>query len=281
MKSLRRVLLLSLLLALSAFAIQPIRNIQISVRGKTYQFRDVTTVSELQERLFEASGLNETLVGHVEFKGKSLQPNDVLRLVGVKEGAKLTLVVTGEKKKNNNNNPSLKEMLEDWNGAVDLKNLLNLLQAVNREEVASLMREGMEQTYHILRQKLDNPAVRKGWNDPRQIENFRQSILKDPNMKTIIQEMNGVSKDLLNNADSWRDYVQSLNEVATKAGDAVLDGMLEVVLDVLRGSSSSSGQAARRGEGKSGDEDLYNFNRNMDASITTNVLFELSESEDE
>jgi hypothetical protein len=88
---------------------------------------------------------------------------------------------------------------------------------------------------------------------------------------------------LIENPETWRHQILKLASVIIRTGDAILDGVLDVLLDVLKGA----------GKSKSGSEHAYTTNPRSfptesqidpameDPAKANDLLFELSESEDE
>jgi hypothetical protein len=253
----------------------PIRNVQVMLRGKPYTVKDVTTVSELQERIQEIAGANET--GQVLFRGKELEPTDILRRVGVKEGATVTLVPSSSSPSEDilESPPNFKEAfsimdISDW------QDLLDHINKVNKDEVSTWLREGFGSIYDEMKKHWLDPQYRKMIDDPNKIEAARLFIVSNSALRDAIEEVDG-GKELLKSQDKFRDYILSLNLVAIKAGDAIFDGVLEVLLDVLKGAGkhmygpSSSSSSSRTSQDFS----------SIDPSVSASLLFELSESEDE
>jgi hypothetical protein len=248
------------------------------LRGKTYTVEDVTTVSELQERIQEIAGANET--GQVLFQGKELEPTDILRRVGVKEGATLILVPSSSSETEAETPPNFKDAFDQMDIS-DWQDLLGHINNVNKEEVSTWLREGFGSMYDEMKKHWLDPKYRKVIEDPKKIEAARILIVNNKQLRDAIEEVAG-GKELLKSQKKFREYVLKLNSVAIQAGDAIFDGVLEVLLDVLKGagkhmyndgpSSSSSRTSSSRSS-----QDFSN----IDPSVSASLLFELSESEDE
>ena len=300
-----------------AFGIRPIRTVQVSLDGKLYDIHDVTTVSELKERLQEVSGMtNETLWdgSQISFRGKTLKATDILRRVGVKDGAKVVVTLPDSKNKqdgspqtrkrdHNSKNgnkgntgwgasfrsppfsgnrfegsggkppPSIFEWMKDEN--VDWNEVLERLRSIKREDVASVVKESLTRGYHQLRDFWNDPNVRNSLKDPIKSEATRQMVLANPELRASIEGIPG-GKKILNDQLAWQQYFQSLSDVATSAGDAILDGLLDVLIEILKGTSSTGNN-----EFGTSQKDPSFQSETIDPSVASNVLFELSESEDE
>jgi hypothetical protein len=249
------------------------------LRGKAYTVEDVTTVSELQERIQELAGTNAT--GQLLFQGKELEPSDILRSVGVKEGATLILVppepeTTAEPAAAaaEESPPNFKDLFDtleigDW------QDLPAYISNVNKDEVAKSLREGFATMYDELKKYWLDPSYRKVLEDPKKIETARIFIGNNKQLKDAIEEVPG-GKELLNSEPKFREYVISLNRVALKAGDEIFDGVLDVLLDVLKGAGKHM-----HGPSSSSSSSTPQDFSTIDPSVSASLLFELSESEDE
>ena len=299
-----------------------------------YNIHDVTTVSELQERLQEVSGMNDETMwdgSQVSFRGKALKATDILRRVGVKEGAKIVITLPnfseqdgsskkkrkrGNNRKNGNNKnnkrhngwgtsfpppppfsghrfdgssgkapPSIFEWMKDE--SLDWGDVLETLRSIKREDVSSVVRDSLTRGYHQLRDFWNDPNIRDALNDPIKTEAARQMCLANPELRASIEGVPG-GKKLLNDQQAWRQYFQTLAEVAMSAGDAILDGLLDVLIEILKGGSSTSSSSSSQDRsvgstaGSDGNRQDPSFqSETIDPSVASNVLFELSESEDE
>ena len=250
----------------------PIRNVQVLVRGKTYTVEDVTTVSELQERIQEIAGANET--GQVFFNSKELEPSDILRRVGVKEGATLILVPSEETE----TPPNFKDAFDSLDIS-DWQDLLDHISKVNKDEVSTWLREGFGTMYDEMKKHWLDPAYRKGLEDPNKIEAARLFIVSNKQLRDAMEEVEG-GKELLKSEKKFREYVLLLNQVSIKAGDAILDGLLEVLLDVLKGAGKHMYHGPSSSSSSSSASSPQDFST-IDPSVSASLLFELSESEDE
>ena len=239
--------------------------------------RDVTTVSDLQERLQEVSGQSsESLQGNFMFQGKPLDPSDVLRRVGVKEGATLTLITENEQLEDaealfNRLFDSMPGNDEDED-QLDLQTVVDIMRAVQRDDVARYMREGFESIYYYLREAWDKQKAANVEADSKQMEAMRKLILNNPKAKQMVEQMKG-GEELLQSPERWREFVLELIRLMRRAGDEILSGMLDVLLDVLKGAGKKTASA-------NGSDSHAEF-QDLDPSVASNVLFELSESEDD
>ena len=331
---------------------KPVRTVHVSLDGKLYEIHDVTTVSELRERLQEVSGMNNRTLGgdsQISYRGKALKTTDILSRVGVKEGA--TLAVTfqssndteddnprssssakkkkssknrksnhksksNRRKRNNkhdgwgasfssspftgnhsrfgandsgpsspNTPPSLFEWMKEEN--LDWNDVIESLKSITRDDVSLIVRETLTRSYNQLRDFWNDPNIRGIFNDPVKIEGARQMCLSNPELRTSIEGVPG-GKKLLNDQEAWNTYFQTLGKVTKSAGDTVLDGILDVLIDILKsGSSNVSGPRSTTSmpdlsrSSTVGTCEPSFQSETIDPSVASNVLFELSESEEE
>jgi Ubiquitin family len=66
--------------------------VQVTVNGEVLYISNVATVSELQQRLWEESGWDESQQGRATFQGQVLEPDDLLSSVGVQDGNQINMV---------------------------------------------------------------------------------------------------------------------------------------------------------------------------------------------
>eukprot|EP00535_Pseudo-nitzschia_heimii_P010941 CAMPEP_0197196280 /NCGR_PEP_ID=MMETSP1423-20130617/32269_1 /TAXON_ID=476441 /ORGANISM="Pseudo-nitzschia heimii, Strain UNC1101" /LENGTH=311 /DNA_ID=CAMNT_0042650065 /DNA_START=45 /DNA_END=981 /DNA_ORIENTATION=- len=77
----------------AAAASSPLSSVQVTLKGKKYRIDDVTTVSELQQRLEEQSGIVPSKQGKILHNGKRISTDaDSLSEAGVSEGDQLSCV---------------------------------------------------------------------------------------------------------------------------------------------------------------------------------------------
>jgi hypothetical protein len=182
---------------------------------------------------------------------------------------------------------NLFEWMNDSN--MDYTDLLESLRSIHRDDVARRVRESMSVGYHRVREFWNTPAFRAGIRDAGHIETARQSILANTEAKRAIEQVPG-GKELLQNRQAWQEYFQTFSDVTLTAGDAILDGLLDVLMDILKSSSSGGGSGspwnsnARGGIGSdssSSSSSVFPVSDTIDPSVASDVLFELSESEEE
>jgi hypothetical protein len=233
----------------------PISSIQVTLRGKKYELEDITTVSELQERLSEASGVEPSQQGRVLFNGKRLDSNDCLSEVGVSDGDQLNVVPGKAKSKSksastanaagaeeDSNNNVMKDMLEK--SGLDPSQLDDLMK--NMGGNAPSLQESME----MMSGMMNSPIFQEYMNDPERLEQSRQMILQNPMLKGMMGSMPGM-EEILNSPEMWREAMQAAANMYKNMDKddlmkAMMGGAQAGGLDGLFGSGSagSSGLAA-------------------------------------
>mmetsp|Transcript_19207 Transcript_19207/g.55770 ORF Transcript_19207/g.55770 Transcript_19207/m.55770 type:complete len:264 (+) Transcript_19207:149-940(+) len=193
----------------------PISSIQVTLRGKKYDLEDVTTVSELQERLSEASGVEPSKQGRVLFNGKRLDSSECLSDVGVSEGDQLNVVPGKSKSKSKSSTAGaatpkvesgddMKETLEK--AGVDTTKLDELMKNMggSADGEAPNLQESME----MMSGMMNSPIFQEYMNDPERLEQSRQMILQNPMLKSMMGSMPGM-EEILNSPEAWREAMQA------------------------------------------------------------------------
>jgi len=199
---------------------QPVRNLQVTLRGKTYDIpEDVTTVRDLQALVDNKAGKSTTSTS-VIFGGKRLSANDILSEVGVSDGAVLNMVPgTSSKKKSSSSSSSgkksvtaddsdsTKDVMQEYlkQAGLDPEKLEEMLQGsgMGDGEMPS-MKESME----MMTDMMNSPLFQEYMNDPEKLEQSRQMILNNPMLKSAMASMPGMS-ELLNDPEGFRQAMQA------------------------------------------------------------------------
>jgi hypothetical protein len=191
----------------------PLRTIQVTLKGEVFYVSEVSTVQDLQNRLEEESGLNATEQGSVTFQGKVLDPADKLAEAGLQSGDQVNIIP--------------KRMADNWKMMNDMgEGLISLrqrmlsggLQNVPAEEMKAFdvmmnlyrdltkvpyMQEEMER----FSQYLKNPTVAEQATDPDRVESLRQTILNNPTLLNMLSESSPATKVALQDSDIWLQHV--------------------------------------------------------------------------
>lgn len=210
----------------------------------------MTTVRELQERVKDASGVDEQNQGRVLFGGKRLDPLDVLAEVGVEDGAQLNIVPASSSKKKASSTPAavttetskdetaeaMKKYLQQ--SGVDPDKLDEMMKSMGAEGGVPSMEESMQ----AMSEMMNSPIFQEYLNDPEKLEQSRQMILNNPMLKSMMEGMPGM-KDLLNDSAAWREAMQAaanlyksmdskqlsqmMNGMASQGQSGLFDGMFD------------------------------------------------------
>mmetsp|Transcript_81047 Transcript_81047/g.164137 ORF Transcript_81047/g.164137 Transcript_81047/m.164137 type:complete len:412 (+) Transcript_81047:222-1457(+) len=322
-------------------AMKPIRNLHVTYRGQTYTIRDgVSTVNELTARFERMNNTGNNRGNHISakgivWKGQILKPGDDLSKAGIKNGDRV-MILPGDKETKavdilavylfllSSNEKAIeeavskikKEQPESIEAMQDMiHSFRDALNDLKRKDVANFLRNWFDVTYHQLRSWWENPSFRQGLHDPNRIENYRKVVstnLSSRFLNKISSSSSSFSlQKIIESPDLWR---REFTKVATKAirfGDTVLEGILDLLLDVLKGKGSSAGnnnnnnhqnsdntaksqslfgQSETVGTGISGSstpsDGIIDFSNTItdqmeDPSLANNLLFELSESDDD
>lgn len=252
------------LLLCTVVAKTPISSVQVTLRGKKYDLEDITTVSELQERLAEASGVEPSQQGRVLFNGKRLDVSECLSEAGVSQGDQLNVVPGKAKSKSkssgvgsSNSAPAasadetsaaaMKDLLES--SGVDTSKLDDLMKSMGGDSggEAPSIQESME----MMSGMMNSPIFQEYMNDPERLEQSRQMILQNPMLKSMMGSMPGM-EEILNSPEAWREAMQAAasmyqNMDQNDLMQAMMGGAPGAGMDGLFGSmpgEDSSGLAA-------------------------------------
>jgi len=240
-----------------AAAKTPISSIQVTLRGKKYDLEDITTVSELQERLSEASGVEPSQQGRVLFNGKRLDAGECLSEVGVSEGDQLNVVPGKAKSKSKSSRagigataggakeaPSsnaMKDMLEG--SGIDTSKLDDLMKSMGGGSggEAPSIQESME----MMSGMMNSPIFQEYMNDPERLEQSRQMILQNPMLKSMMGSMPGM-EEILNSPEAWKEAMQAAasmyqNMDQNELMQAMMGGATGAGMDGLFGNSGDGG----------------------------------------
>jgi hypothetical protein len=291
----------------SVEAIKPVKNIQVSFRGETYVIRDgCSTVKELAEQFKEVSGKSDLEAFHVMSKSKILDPHESLSDVGIKPGDKLIILPAKEFKVHDvlamylfmlsNGDEALQkakaslpeeqveriEHLEEM-----LKGMGYRFSNLNRNDVADGLRKGLDVAYHRLRSLWEHPILRQDLHDPDRIESYRKVVSTNMSPE-LLKKLH--LEDAVESKENWRREFIRITSNVIQIGDAVLDGILDLLLDVLKGKGASmkfatGSQVFSKTSGDTRNQlssGVLDTNPRMDdPALANDLLFELSESDEE
>lgn len=188
---------LSTLLGSLADAVQPVRNLSVTLLGKQYDVSDVTTVKELQKKVEDISGVNLDKQGNVMFGGSILESDAILSDAGVDDGSKLFILPPGL--------PS-KEEMEGYleKAGISKEKLDEMLKSIGGEGGIPNIQESMKAMADVM----NSPMFQDMMSDPDKLEQSRQMILNNPMLKGMLGGMPGM-EDLLNDEVAWRQAMQA------------------------------------------------------------------------
>ena len=283
---------------------KPVKNLQVTFRGQTYAISgSVSTVEELAEQFKQVSGDVSTnlTAPNIIWKGKILSSNETLAKAGVQNGDRVLIMPREKQAKGldvlamyafllssneealdrtisqiqNEQPEKLEEVQEMWQSFRDE------IQNLDRKGVADGLRNGFDIAYHRLRSWWEHPTLRQGLHDPQRIESYRQVISTNLSPK-MLQKSPRQLQEALKSKEIWRREFSKMTSTIIRLGDTILDGILELLLDVLKGSQrhgteagARSGSTSTQGIGEVSDP------RMDDPTFANDLLFELSESEED
>jgi hypothetical protein len=285
-----RMLLFVLAIA-STLGIKPVSNLQVSCRDRVYTIDNVSTVGDLVNRLERESGIShkDMLSGKVLYKGRILGKEDMLRNAGVFDGSRLIVVTDNYQMKpkeflalllftlsedgwekflqaQKEHPGSLTDFLAEWKEA----------QFISRDDVSNFLRNGLDLSYHALRASWDNPNFRTSLSDPNRIEAYRKVVSLHLSQR-ILGDIPG-AKNLVQSPEKWRKQVLKFTAIVIQVGDTMLDGLLDLLLEVLKGA----GKTAAASNVERYRRDTTSTTSTVDDPfLANNLLYELSESESE
>jgi len=296
-------------------AIKPIRNLHVTYRGRVYTIKEgVSTVKELSDRFERLNNNLGNMGNHVNpkgivWKGQVLRMDDDLSKAGIKNGDRV-MILPGDKDTHpidilgvylfllSSNEKAIEETIarikkESPESVEAWKDMIQTFREgfnhVDRKYVANFLRSAFDMSYHRLRSWWEHPMLRQGLHDPERIENYRHVF--STNLSPSFLKKISQGQQLKKIIDSPELFRREFSKFATKAirlGDAILEGILDLLLDVLKGRGSSSrsnkylSAAQLDSESRDSTESANTITNVMeDPSLANNLLFELSESEED
>ena len=278
--------------------------------------------------------------GMIIWKGQILKPDDSLIKAGIKNGdhvmilpdeketkatdmlaVYLFLLSSNEKAiedaitKIKQEQPESFEQMEEM-----FHSFRDNIQHLKKQDVVDNLRTNFDLAYHRIRSVWEHPSLRQSLHDPDRIENYRKIISQNLSRTKFLNNNNNNKQspnnnrlqNAINSPEIWKKEFTKFVAKAIRVGDTILEGILDLLLDVLKGkgSSSSSSNANRNHSYYSTSSSLHQqdgaagmssassswtsaaanahttladtFTDEMeDPSLANNLLFELSESEDD
>jgi hypothetical protein len=286
-------------------SMKPITNLQVSFRGESYVIEDgCTTVEELTERFEQVSGMTGLRTPRLFWKEKILKPGESLSNAGVEPGDKVLILPVAEQAKvqdvlaiylvllSNNNS------LENWFSTLSESQIESVLEVfgdafavldnLTPKDVADGLRREFDVAYHRIRSCWEHEAFRRRLRDPDYIEAIRR-VVSSGISRNLLQQSPPRLQKALNSKQVWRrEFLKAASSIL-RLGDTVLDGVLDLLLDVLKGKGSSARYATdERSTSSRFDSPQFSSTsaavadpRMEDPSLANELIYELSESEEE
>jgi len=274
----------------SAAAPTPVSNVQVSLKGKKYQIDGVTTVSELQERLEEQSGIAPSKQGKILHNGKRLSAGadaSSLSEAGVSEGDQLNCVPSkksssSSKKKASAATATSAAAPAAADSAGDAMGDLNEMVSKMMGGMGGGMGGGadgempdMAESMKMMKELTNSPLFAEYMNNPDKLEESRQAILDNPMMKSMMASMPGMS-DLLADKDAWAQTMQAAAGIMQSMDPEDMIKMMEAQ-GMMGGEGGMGGMGGMSGGMPPGLGGMGNM---FDGASASSALDELSEGED-
>jgi len=297
--------------------------IRVSCRDEWYSMEHCVTVGDVlyelgrrqdNSRKRSSSPHQPKLIFH----GKVLEdPKSILKEQGVKNGDTILIVTDNQPLQahealamflemmaaggETEDNPFAR-LMRQWRDYGMGDSVSNLFFSQEQQEQDNLtatrishsFRNAIDLGYHRLRSWWEHPDFRKRIQYPN-LEIYRK-VLQRHLPVAIQNELSPSAKHILQNQQAWQEQIGRVGYTILQFGDVVLDGLLDIVLDIVQGAarsrqdSSLSSQFSRSssssGEGRSptstSGSTASSYEPTMEDPFMANqMLYELSESEDE
>ena len=235
-------------------------------------------------------------------RGKILEdPKSILKEQGVRNGDTILVVTENQPLKPHEALAMFLEMIAGENGGAPLAQLMehwkehdlgdyllplllpdNIMDAT---QISQALRKAVDWGYHRLRSWWERPDFRMRLLQP-ELEIYRK-VLKRHLPPTVQKELSPAAKQILQSPEAWQQQIGKAGQTILQFGDVVLDGLLDIVLDIVQGAAgrnklpedSLSGQFSRTSGSSSSSTYYEPFME--DPFMANQMLDELSESEDD
>jgi len=252
--------------------------------------------------------------GMIVWKGEILKPDTNLSKAGIKNGDRVMIIPSGKESKAtdilafylfllSSNEKAIEQAIakikeeqpetfetiqETWKDMFD--SARDNIHHLKKQDVTDALRTNFDLAYHRMRSWWEHPLLRQGLHDPIRIENYRKVVAQ--NLSTKFLKKYSIPSPVQNAIKSpqlWKKEFTKFVVKAIRFGDTILEGILDLLLDVLKGQGSSSPSQQRQNGGTTAWAsaeatahttlaDTYT-DEMEDPSLATNLLDELSESE--
>jgi len=281
-------------------SITPIRNLQVTLRGKKFEIDEATSVEEIKTEIRKLSGGKEEKADII-FNGKRLKSKDILEEAGVPDGAKLNMVPRLKKKSSTSSasttaaaasstsstesTESVGEMMSDYmkKAGVDTDKLSDLMKSMGGaggmgggagDGQAPDMKESMK----MMSDMMSSPLFKDFLKDPERLEQSRQMMLNNPMFTSMMKSIPGM-EDILNDKDAWREAMLAAVDLYQNMD---ISQIMEAMGDNPNGFPGMGGMGGMPGasnglfDGLLGSTD----DKNNDEAAAAAALDELSEGDD-
>jgi len=257
-----------------------IPHVQVSCRNQLYSIENVSTVKDLKAKLKKASGLKEDC--RLIFQGDVVEEGPLSKY-GIRDGSTM-IALSGSSVTfseflavwlDMTNNPTFEKwskLLNNSRFREAMKDDFHGISGLSRQGVADSIRSSLDAGYHTLRRGWEHPKFRQTFSDPIRIEGYRKVVATFLSKK-VLSHMHPSAKSIVQSPEEWRKQFIKLTSDFIQAGDVILDGILEVILDVLKGAGRAATSWRRH-------QQTYEPSME-DPNLANELLFELSESDDE
>ena len=252
----------------------------------------MTTVSELQERLEEQSGIAPSKQGKILHNGKRLSAGadaSSLSEAGVSEGDQLNCVPSKKSSSSSKKKASAATATATSAAAPAAADSAGDAMGDLNEMVSKMMggmgggmgggadgeMPDMAESMKMMKELTNSPLFAEYMNNPDKLEESRQAILDNPMMKSMMASMPGMS-DLLADKDAWAQTMQAAAGIMQSMDPEDMIKMMEAQ-GMMGGEGGMGGMGGMGGGMPPGLGGMGNM---FDGASASSALDELSEGED-
>mmetsp|Transcript_9099 Transcript_9099/g.26025 ORF Transcript_9099/g.26025 Transcript_9099/m.26025 type:complete len:254 (+) Transcript_9099:116-877(+) len=218
---------------------KPLQRVQVTLKGAVLYLSDVTTVEELQQRLFEETGLDEDEQGSATYQGTILDKNACLSECGICDGGQVNMIP--------------KPMAKHWKLVKEMEKGLTKLRTKaafstnmstmqrDQEEIkvleqlladiamkAPMVQESLDRFVQLLQ----SPDGIERAKNPERIEGLRQVIINNPMLLKYVLRTASVNpgmtmQETVQDSNAWFLHVcKAVDRWATLSGNEVWQNLV-------------------------------------------------------